>query len=192
MIRALCVALIRADLYASTKKVKPYVHPVWRLTVAYMADDTQTSADQPPKTAKQLKKEEEKKAKLTKFQAKKEAAEKKEATAEVRATRGGGGGQVGRATAQCSVMSFVCYQQKKDSKKEKQKEKQVIEYNIPTPAGQKKGEGVALVPNPPLLDHALISLVKTSAYHYLRSTVHRTLRQRGTLGGRSKLVSCDY
>eukprot|EP00731_Ephydatia_muelleri_P023901 Em0016g172a len=112
MITALRVASFGAKLTpASTKNVASLIYPVWRLKVANMADDTKATADQPPKTAKQLKKEEEKNAKLAKFQAKKEAAEKKNATAE-----------------------------KKESKKEKdkQKDKQVIEYNIPTPSGQKK------------------------------------------------------
>lgn len=87
MITALRVASFGAKLTpASTKNVASLIYPVWRLKVANMADDTKATADQPPKTAKQLKKEEEKNAKLAKFQAKKEAAEKKNATAEVRAT----------------------------------------------------------------------------------------------------------
>ena len=87
MITALRVASFGAKLTpAYTKNVASLIYPVWRLKVANMADDTKATADQPPKTAKQLKKEEEKNAKLAKFQAKKEAAEKKNATAEVRAT----------------------------------------------------------------------------------------------------------
>ena len=88
MITALRIALITASTKRAAPLIypaAPLIYPVWRLAVANMADDTQASADQQPKTAKQLKREEEKNAKLTKFLAKKEAAEKKNAT-EVRVT----------------------------------------------------------------------------------------------------------